>query len=229
MTRCVDKSAGELLHAYELGILGESECERFEKHLLECDHCGRSLDRFEERVSILASSPKVRAVVASTLRKPVTGESTVGRLWRYLWPQVPILFRPAVSYLVLLLIAIPAFLAIQKPAPPVTVVSQFAHLSPIRSSTNILDRNISGTALLTFEFDSYEVGHAYAITIESESGTVVYRSDQFTSFDEREVGTLSLPISEMDPGNYWLVISDPENEDQPTIHTYLFRITALPH
>ena len=41
--RCIDKETGKLLLLYELGQLNEREAERFERHLLRCNHCSRQL------------------------------------------------------------------------------------------------------------------------------------------------------------------------------------------
>jgi len=48
MSKCTDERLGVLLHAYELKLLGKDEVERFEMHLLHCEHCFARVSQFQE-------------------------------------------------------------------------------------------------------------------------------------------------------------------------------------
>ena len=213
------------MHAYEIGTLSEQEREKFEIHLLACEHCASLLEAFETQASLLVTSSKVMAVVDEVMSEKARTGSWAGKFLRHLWPEVPLVFKPAVAYLVVLLLAIPAYYGLRDSGQPtVSELGQVVHLSPVRSAAKTLAQGISDNGLLTFEFDGYRPGSVYSVTIESEDGTVVYCNDQFSSFNEREIGSLDLRISEMRPGQYRLIISEPPSDSATVSQEYLFRI-----
>lgn len=225
MSKCINRDAGSLLHGYEIGILSEQECEQFELHLLECEHCNELLNSFERHASLLKTSRRVKAFIDETLSKEAVTESLLSRIWRYLWPKAPFVFRPAVAYLLVLLLAIPAYQGLRKPG--ILTVGEFKqtiHLSPTRAAAKTLKKSTSDNVLLTFQFDGYRSGGTYQVVIESEDGAVIYSNNEFSSFDEREIGSLSLAISEMKPGKYRLIISDPGPDSARVHQQYLFLI-----
>lgn len=225
MQRCADESVGRLLHAYEIGILDEQECEQFEVHLLECEYCSNLLDGFERHCSLLMSSPRAKAIVDQAAANTIETESAVRRIWGYLWPKTPLVLRPAVAYMLVLALAVPAYLGLGPlTTPPVSELQQTAHLSPTRAAAGVFRKSVSGYVLLTFDFNGYVPGRAYRIVIESDDGTVAYVNDQFRSFDERETGSLMLSLSELKTERYRLIISDPKSESSLAIQEYLFSI-----
>ena len=58
-----------MLHAYELGMLSDSEREELEIHLLDCDHCYARLMEMKQEMSLLRNDPDVRLTVADTLKE----------------------------------------------------------------------------------------------------------------------------------------------------------------
>jgi hypothetical protein len=225
VSKCTNEETGRLLHGYEIGILSEREREQFEAHLLGCEHCHSMLEAFEQKASLLMTSEKARAVISEMGPETAEAMSHIGRLRKYLWPKVPLIFRPAVAYLAILILLVPAYLGLKKPrVVTVTELRQTIHLSPTRSSADILSRSTSTNGLLTFEFDGYRSDRTYGVTIRSESGDIVYRKSDFTSFDHRQIGNLNLRLSEIKPGRYRLVISDTSSDRPAVIQEYLFII-----
>ena len=213
------------MHGYEIGILSEEECEQFEIHLLECERCHDLLNSFERQTSLLRTSRRVKAFIDETLSEESGAKSPVSRIWKHLWPKVPFVLRPAVAYLLILLLAIPAYQGLRKPVVlTVREFKQTIHLSPTRAATRPLKKSSSDNVLLTFQFDGYRSGGTYQIVIESEDGVVIYGNNEFSSFDEREIGSLSLAISEMKPGRYRLIISHPRSDPALVSQEYLFSI-----
>ena len=225
MSKCTNREVGNLLHGYEIGVLLEKECEQFELHLLECVHCHDLLKSFDRHASLLKTGARVKAFIDETLSQEAGTESLVGRIWQHLWPKVPFVFRPAVAYLLLVLLVIPAYQGLRKPGKPtISEFRQTIHLSPTRAPAMSLKKGASDYALLTFQFDRYRTGGIYQVVIESEDGVVIYSNNEFSSFDEREIGSLNLALSEMKPGKYRLIVFDPQSDSARVLQQYLFSI-----
>ena len=60
---CVDESYGKLLYTWELGLLGETDREALELHLLECDDCFRRAEKFADTAELLRDSAAVRSAL----------------------------------------------------------------------------------------------------------------------------------------------------------------------
>jgi len=225
MTECTNKDVGKLLHGYEIGILSEPDCERFETHLLECEYCHNSLLEFEQTASLLKTSPKARAVIDEILMEEADAESLLGRIWNHLWPKAPFVFKPAVAYLLVLILIIPAYHGLRKSeVTTINEIKQTISLSPIRTATKALTKEISDNALLMFRFEGYQPGGKYRVVIESENGDIIYRNDDFKSFDDREIGSLNLAISRMKTGTYHMIITDMQADSSVTGPEYWFKI-----
>lgn len=225
MAECTNKDIGKLLHGYEIGILSESDCEIFETHLLECEHCHNSLLEFEQKASLLKNSPKAKAVIDEILMDEAAAESLLGRIWNHLWPKAPFIFKPAVAYLLVLILIIPAYMGLRRSEmATVNEIKQTIILSPIRTAPQVLSKSESDNALLMFRFDGYQPGGKYNIVIESANKDTIYRNDDFKSFDEREIGSLNLTISKMEPGPYRIIITDLQANSSATGQEYWFRI-----
>jgi len=220
MSHCTDRSTGRLLHAYELGILTETEHERFEEHLVQCESCGRALDRLEEPAALLTTGRRVRAAVSSALRGQASKVPLLQRWWRLLWPERSLLLRPAIPYLLLTVLATTLVTTFTWHRPEVREVQQAVHLSSVRAGTGIIDRGDDRTALLTFDFDAYEPGRECIVIITDMSDNVVYREDHFAAFDERGIGALSLSTWQMGPGDYQLTIKAADTDSTLQVHRF---------
>ena len=107
--KCTDSKIGSLLFAYEIGALGSEDIDRFELHLLECEHCFLAAKRFASFAKMLREDGMMRDEIART----ASGDSTLSfwkRMRRYLWPPLPFPFRPALTYLVILVLLYPAII-----------------------------------------------------------------------------------------------------------------------
>jgi len=225
MSECTNKEVGNLLHAYEIGILSEQEREQFEVHMLGCEHCHSLLTSFEERASLLTTSESVKAIVKEALPRETSEEPILSRLWRVIWPKAPIMLRPAVAYAVILLLLIPAYHGLRK-APDDRMRSvQSVHLLPGRSMTgDALKVSLGDDGLLSFVLRGAVAGEDYAVTILREDDEEIFRDNSFTGFDQYETGRLLLPLAQMEPGAYRLVVSDPRAEPSLRRWEYSFRI-----
>jgi hypothetical protein len=225
VAECTNRDIGDLLHAYEIGILSEEEVERFEKHLLECEYCNDLLNSFEREARLLTASERVKAAADSALSEETGTEPLIRRIWKHLWPNAPLMLRPAVAYLLVVVLAVPAYYGLRRSEKQmVSEFTQTVHLSPTRAATRTLKKDTGDNALLTFQFEGYRPGEAYGVTIESEDGTVIYRNNRFSSFDERDRGSLNLEISTMQSGRYRLIIGYPPCDSASLIQQYLFSV-----
>jgi hypothetical protein len=225
MSGCTNNGVGKLLHGYEIGILSELDCDMFETHLLECEYCHNSLREFEQKASLLKTSGKARAVIDEVLMEAADKESLLGRIWNHIWPRTPFVFKPAVAYLLIMILIIPAFQGLRRSeVPSVNEIKQTINLIPTRTTAKALTKEISDNALLMFRFEGCHPGGKYKVMIESEDGDIIYLNNNFVSFDEREIGSLNLTISRMKIGIYRMTITDMQTDSSAVGQEYWFRI-----
>lgn len=226
MSKCKDPDLGVLLHAYELNVLSEEDIERFEIHLLGCEHCFDQLKNFEQEAALLTSDDEVRELVGDAVREEYPqAELLLRRLWRYIWPDTPVVFKPALAYLLILLMILPAYHGLKKFTEGQIRAVQTISLFPGRSTAeDVFKISVGDDGLISFVFRGAVVGESYRVVIECEDGRVVFRDDAFRRFDEYETGRLLLPIVKMKPGGYRLVITDPRVEPPLNKQEYSFKI-----
>jgi hypothetical protein len=183
------------------------------------------LESFEERASLLASSVKVKEIVGESVRRKVTEEPFIVRLRNLIWPKAPFILRPAVAYLLILLMIVPAYQGLMVFTDEQIRPVQTVHLLPGRSTAdNALKVSSGSDGLLSFVLRGAIAGESYRVMILAEGDEVVFRDDAFKGFDEYETGRLLLPIAELAPGAYRLVITDPRAEPSIGRTEYSFRI-----
>jgi hypothetical protein len=226
MSKCKDPDVGALLHAYELNALSPEDMERVEIHLLGCEHCFNQLNSFELEASLLSSDDEVKELITRAAREEhPQSESLRKRFWRYVWPETPFVFKPALAYLLILLMILPAYrgvrISTRDQIRPVQTVSLFPDRSP---DEDVFRISVGGDGLLRFVFRGAVAGQAYEVTIESENGAVIFRDSAFDGFDEYGAGQLLLPLAMMKPGIYRLVITDPRVPAQLGRQEYSFGI-----
>jgi len=65
MNECVNKKYGDMLYAFELGMLSDSEREVFEQHLIECEFCSRQATENLDAIGIISQDREIRGHVES--------------------------------------------------------------------------------------------------------------------------------------------------------------------
>jgi hypothetical protein len=232
MSECTDIDIGKLLHGYEIGILSEGDSEKFERHLMECDHCFAEFEGLQDETELLSTSSKVERALAARLSENLPTESSRQSIWTYLWPKAPLLLRPAVLVATLLVLLVPSYLGllmlpgyIGLRSPDIQPVIQTVECSPGRTfGGKVFHRNISDYGILVFRVEGARPGKEYHVRVQSDSGDVLYDAPRFKAFDDREKGTLRLSISDMDVGRYRLQIAEPEPDSTSTSVEFNFRI-----
>ena len=211
MLSCSDPDLGKLLHAYEINALSDEETERFEIHLLGCEYCFAQLTQFDQAASLLRSDDEVKELVKqAAAEKP---DSFLTRFWRYLWPEAPMVFRPALGYLLVLVLIFTTYLGLSRSPDSEIAPPQILVLTPGRSTrADYLSIGSQRPGLIRFRFPDAVVGQSYRVLIESVGGEVVFEDTDFSEFDEYGWGQLVIPRTKMEPGEYLLVITDPQGE-----------------
>ncbi len=224
---CVETGIGKLLHAYELRMLPNDLQEKFELHLLKCEHCFAQLKQHSTRTEMLRSDPEVLGEIGR-----LDGDEQPGLLKRLsgsLWPDGPLLLRPAVTCLVILLLLAPAYLGIvgldngNDGIRPVQIVN----LSPTRAIKNVtfrIDHGVDG--LLQFYFEGAMVDSNYIVTILDDDRQPMMADSSFKAFDQYGTGSLLIPVGTMKTGDYHLILTGPTRDSPSETCRYRFRISG---
>jgi len=108
MTNCIDHRYGDLLYAYELGMLSEDERKAFEQHLIECEFCSSRAAKNLEVAAIIRHDSEIHDYTASLADDAVADKVSDSRatparkrIWRRWSYSIP---AAAALLLVLLLV-----------------------------------------------------------------------------------------------------------------------------
>lgn len=103
MNECIDHSIGDMMHAYELGILSDQDRARFEMHLMECDYCFHRAQSFASEADQLRNRPEMAEAIGEIIeRQPGEKPSPADKKRR--WPRIiPALAAAAIVIIVLIL------------------------------------------------------------------------------------------------------------------------------
>jgi hypothetical protein len=207
-TACINGKVGDLLHAYELGILSPEEADKFEVHLLDCEYCAQKVAAFGRQAEILRSGRQVAEEIAEQAAEvaDVTGEAS--GMWARFWPTGSPFLKPGLLLLIILILLIPAYRGMFIAKSPQIGPPQVVNLVPFRDSEpECFDRSRRGDGLLTFVYPGAATGKPYIIQIGSESGEIIFADSSYAAFDEYGTGRLLFPAKLMKPGRYKLLIS----------------------
>ena len=207
-----------MLHAFELNQLPPGRQEQFEVHLLSCDYCFEQVRTFDNVASLLRNDKDVRELVASAVAAEEPTRSFGQRLRDLLWPD-NVVFKPALSYLLILLLAFPAYIGIRSMQGTPVTESRSLLLTGTRGGADQVV-STAQTAVVLFRIDGAQAGQSYRVTVESASGALVYENDRFSAFNERELGTLVFEPGRLAAGEYTIRVFA-AGQDTP-LHEYRF-------
>jgi len=163
-------------------------------------------------------------------------ESTLKRIRRYLWPETPLIFRPALAYLLILLMIFPVYRGLkmpegtdliavhERPASGISMVQNISLQSGRSAKVSVLKISDGMDGLLDFVWEDAVEDANYSVSVESQDGTVLFRTDAFNAFDDYGKGILKFPLDLMEPGNYWVKVVDPRADPPFNEKQYPFRI-----
>ncbi len=224
MNVCTDKDTGKMLHAYELQTLTDDEQNSFEQHLLCCDYCHSKVKEFLPYALEMYNNQEF-ALHAKRQTQETRSGNRPKSIRKNLWPDVPFLLKPAVSYALVGIVAITGLWSIDLFHTEVDVVKtvQSISLAPLRNSGNIEIKSIDGLdALIQFYVPDGKPGITYVITIIDSDQQSIYRNDDFRLQSENR-GMFYLNLHPLKTGVYTLNIS--AFDSTSVLVTYRFTIT----
>jgi hypothetical protein len=229
MLKCIDPKVGQLLYAYELGALPDEDVEKFELHLFECEYCLNELNTSEDMTRLLRADQQIIKTTETELQKQSRTEPFLARLWKLFWPKGNLILKPALAYLIILLLITPAYHGIvERDTQKVRVASQSIELvPPIRGEAEmkVIDKKLGERANIAFYLDGARVGEQYKVMIESSDGRIIYKNDSFHAFDKNHIGRLNLFTSLFEPGIYKIKLSALNQDSLLEPQEYLFEIS----
>ena len=212
MHRCVDPKIGAFLHSFELGILSQEDNDRFEEHLLKCESCFNEVKTFNEGSNLLRNDSDIRSLITRRASEVKQSKGLAKGFKELIWPRIPVIFRPAFLYIIIVLliistaITIPSYFA---SAPTIEEAStpeafQEIYLTPFRNlsreSFNInkeTDGIINIVCPEAVPNDSYQI-----VIINKDSDQEIIRHIDFDGFDKYGKARLLFPRWKMTAGDY---------------------------
>jgi len=231
MAGCIDPEIGALIHMYELDTLSDEDTERFEIHMMNCEFCFHEVQDLTIVARLLRSDGEVSQLAVDHSERqsdtrPSPGESFTGRIRRYLWPDVPLVFRPAFAYIVLVLVAAPLYYSLRMtPGDPIRPVQTLNLTSARSAAEGSISLSTGKDVLISFRYADAEAGKAYSIVLETVEGMVIFSEGAFSDFDEFGTGRLLVPLERLHPGKYRLVVRGTADTPEATQSEFRFTIT----
>lgn len=222
---CTDRQTGRLIHAYELGLLSDDEAERFEMHLMQCERCASLLKNSALRTDLLRSDSQVRAELRRLGEHSESEVRWADKLRQYLWPNVPLPFRPAVALLLVLLLVYPAYRGLRlSGTADIVAVKEIGLVHSRTAGIEPVTIAAGESAVLTFAYNQYRPGVTVAVRIIDESGQLLHENTTFEAFDRFQTARLFLPGEILQPGEYRLQVGPVGVTAAGEIEEYRFRI-----
>jgi len=224
---CNNPDVGKYLHAYELEVLGEAETELFEAHLLECDYCFSETRKFADEADLIRSDETVINDVSEKVGDIETsGQNSVWKkMLRRLWPDTPLVFKPAAALFLILLLVYPAYIGIisrmDSDIKPVSSIS----LMPSRAG-DAVEYSLAGRndIVLCFIVQDIVSGGRYILELTGEDGEMILYDDNFGGVDVYGVGRIFIPSGGIETGSYSLKLTIADEKAAQNMEIYNFRL-----
>ncbi|MBD3233825.1 MAG: hypothetical protein GF315_08890 [candidate division Zixibacteria bacterium] len=223
MKECNDPSIGQLLHAFELGVLTEKERESFELHLAQCEYCFEKFMQFQEVTLQIRAGEEAREIV-SDMAFP-SAPSILSRIRAWLLELIPRLKSPKLllAQMILILAIYAGFTNWLG-----TGVQQTLYLMPERGSVgNILMLDDGGKAEIIFDMSKANRQKQYLIGVFSPDDEIVISNVDYslnTEFRGRIIGKVRIPVNVLMPGNYILRVSNENAAYDSALYEYEFMV-----
>ena len=222
---CTDEKVGKLLHAYELGALSDEDAERFEIHLLGCEQCFAEVQQFSQSANILRDDHAMLQDAGKTTVPDTGPASLTGRIRRYLWPDMPLVFRPAVTIVLILLLIYPAYLGLLsvRGHDARTVVS-VSLMSARSSAAEAISIPAGKDLVISFHIHDAVPGDEYLLELRDDENSRLIYDESFSDFDEYSLGSILIPNDLMKNGRYRLELTGGNNVIASEPHIFEFLI-----
>jgi len=167
----------------------------------------------------------VRTEVARVGQAGGEGLSFWRRTWQYLWPDVPVVFKPAVIYVLVLILLYPTLTGVFTSPTGRFGQLQSISLSPLRSGgTEAFSASLGRDGVVSFFYRNADPKGRFTVVIKDADGSIIMEDKAFTAFDDLKIGWLIFPAGLMKPGRCTLEVFDPEAGPSDSGQVYHFTI-----
>jgi hypothetical protein len=215
MAGCTDENMGRLLHDYELNLLSPEDKHQFELHLYECDHCLTLVREFAELSQVIMHDTEAIAMIEEIADESseVSSKRTRKEPFRF----TNLLMAAAM----VVVLAIPTYMFFLQPED--AGVMQTLELLPIRTGgNNIVYLEKGGDVQISFYVSESFTGNA-RLVISSIAGDTIVDTPDFSDFNDKGLGSITLPVADFSTGNYMLTAT-PSPETGVEERIYMFRV-----
>jgi len=195
-----------LIAAYEMGLLDESEREKFEEHLLNCDECFTEVAKFQKTAELVSKNTEIFDAAKKIAELPDDRIIPIENI-RAKKKSNPYLRIFAAAAIIIIMI-IPAYF-IANNSDQIQILNLLATRSTAQSSFSIED---GGELQINFISSDFVDENRYVVKISSFENEVLYTDSSFSEFDSRGTGKVILPVNKFSKGYYKLSIYSAENE-----------------
>jgi len=213
MTGCINKEMERLLHDYELNMLSAKDKQQFELHLYECDYCLSQVRGFLDVSRIIRHDRDAQAIIKDIMGQQDRSET--GQI-----EKKPFRFtRYLIAAVIVMIIAVPVLWYSQKSNGPTSV--QSLELLPSRAGGNdIIYLEKGGDVEIAFYVADNFQGQA-DLTISNIAGDTILHTPGFEEFNDKGLGSITLPVSDFSDGHYMLTIKpDPETGREERVYMF---------
>ena len=144
----------------------------------------------------------------------------------YAWPKTPLLLKPAILVATIIFLVYPAYLGMKQDTDQVNGIKpvQVIRLTPTRTAhMTSFDLSSDRDGIISFTFPEAVVGKEYrASVIDANGHELIEGTNQFVP-DIIGKAELLFPVSDMRPGKYRLIISDPASDPPVVLYEYRFQ------
>lgn len=224
MEKCENLEFENMLHAYELGILPDSDRERLELHMMNCESCFDKSVKLKDAAKLIKFDKDIKKSVYEIADDGGQRQVLFSKLLNWLWPESPrfALARPLIIITLVAIILYPTYrLAVKTGDEKETV--QELYLFPVRGDDQaVLVLKKGGDAEINFVYDSADHDRRYNISVISQEGTIVYSDENYSNFSDSGAGRIILPVEIFSRGFYYLEISVPSGGASGDKQVYTF-------
>lgn len=200
MLECTQKRYGDMLYAYELDMLQETDADAVQIHLLECEHCLQLAQQYERAARTLRHDSDVRRIVSSLCDAEAPQNALPARhvmVQRYLLVAVLVLALGIPVYRM-------AFMDDGESGPV-----QELNLVPVRGAdTDPILLELDGAVEIRFYVKGATSEEEYRVTIRAADDGIVFSDKKFSAFSPPGSGLIILPTRSFDTGLYRLEVYD---------------------
>ncbi len=220
---CNEPKIGALLPAYEILALSESDAAKFELHLMSCEFCRESIQELLPQTELLLHNEKLKSQICKTLDDNVSKANDKVTFWQFLWPNVPVFYRPAIPYSFLILILIASIVWFPTSQYDGEQVQQITLMSTRSINSPSFSKDYKPNGIISISYNISIPEELYTVLIINEHRDIILKEK--VQFNKSGWAYLLLDLSKMNSGNYRLQLKQSENSSVEVLAEYFFAIT----